>query len=92
MLDLIIKNGQCYIDGELKDVDVAVKNGKIEVPLGKRHGIALSALAVTKGDQTPFNILSVEQVLENRSVLIPLNNTVEINKFNGKSVQFLGKM
>jgi dihydroorotase len=25
MLDLIIKNGQCYIDGELKDVDIAVK-------------------------------------------------------------------
>ena len=71
---------------------MAVKNGRIEVPLGKRHGIALSALAVTKGDQTPFNILSVEQVLDNRSVLIPLNNTVEINKFNGKSVQFLGKM
>ena len=71
---------------------MAVKNGKIEVPLGKRHGIALSALAVTKGDQTPFNILSVEQVSDNKSVLIPLNNTVEINKFNGKSVQFLGKM
>ena len=71
---------------------MAVKNGRIEVPLGKRHGIALSALAVTKGDQTPFNILSVEQVLDNRSVLIPLNNTVDINKFNGKSVQFLGKM
>ena len=29
MLDLIIKNGKCYIDGELKDVDVAVKDGKI---------------------------------------------------------------
>ena len=28
MLDLIIKNGKCYIDGELKDVDVAVKDGK----------------------------------------------------------------
>ena len=26
MLDLIIKNGQCYIDGELKDVDVAIKD------------------------------------------------------------------
>ena len=25
MLDLIIKNGQCYIDGELKEVDVAKK-------------------------------------------------------------------
>ena len=30
MLDLIIKNGQCYIDGELKNVDVAVKDGKIQ--------------------------------------------------------------
>ena len=29
MLDLIIKNGQCYIDGELKNADVAVKDGKI---------------------------------------------------------------
>ena len=29
MLDLIIKNGQCYINGELKNVDVAIKNGKI---------------------------------------------------------------
>ena len=29
MLDLIIKNGQCYINGELKDVDVGIKEGKI---------------------------------------------------------------
>ena len=29
MLDLIIKNGQCYIEGELKHVDVAIKDGKI---------------------------------------------------------------
>ena len=29
MLDLIIKNGQCYIEGELKDVDIAIKVKKI---------------------------------------------------------------
>ena len=29
MLDLIIKNGQCYIDGQLKEVNVAIKDGKI---------------------------------------------------------------
>ena len=29
MLDLIIKNGKAFIDGELKEVDVAVKDGKI---------------------------------------------------------------
>ena len=30
MLDLIIKNGQCYIDGKLKDIDVSDKDGKIQ--------------------------------------------------------------
>ena len=30
MLDLIIKNGQCYIDGTLKEADVAIKDGKIQ--------------------------------------------------------------
>src|SRR5210317_983798 len=29
MLDLIIKNGQCYIEGESKDVDIAIKDKKI---------------------------------------------------------------
>ena len=29
MLDLIINNGQCYINGELKDADVGIKDGKI---------------------------------------------------------------
>ena len=30
MLDLIIKNGICYIDGQLKDVNISVKDGKIQ--------------------------------------------------------------
>ena len=30
MLDLIIKNGSCYIDGSLiKNQDIAIKNNKI---------------------------------------------------------------
>ena len=29
MLDLIIKKGKCYSGSELKDVDVAIKNGKM---------------------------------------------------------------
>ena len=34
MLDLIIKNGSCYIDNGLKDHDVAIKDGKI-IEIGK---------------------------------------------------------
>ena len=34
MLDLIIKNGKCYIDKDLKDVDIGIQNSKI-VKIGK---------------------------------------------------------
>ena len=29
MLDLIIKNGSCYIDGKLEKQDIGIKNNKI---------------------------------------------------------------
>ena len=35
MLDLIIKNGQCYINGQLENKDIAVKDGNI---LGEPEG------------------------------------------------------
>ena len=34
MLDLIIKNGSCYIEKDLKDQDIAIKDGKI-IKIGK---------------------------------------------------------
>ena len=34
MLDLIIKNGSCYIDSVIKNYDIAIKNGKI-IKIGK---------------------------------------------------------
>ena len=39
MLDLIIKNGSCYIDKDLKDHDIAIKDGKI-IKIGKIDGEA----------------------------------------------------
>ena len=36
MLDLIIKNGLCYINKDLKDQDIAIKDGKI-IEIGKIH-------------------------------------------------------
>jgi len=46
MLDLIIKNGQCYIDGELKDVNVSIKDGKIQ-SIGKISEDKLNAFNIT---------------------------------------------
>ncbi len=34
MLDLIIKNGSCYIDKDLKNQDIAIKGSKI-IKIGK---------------------------------------------------------
>ena len=34
MLDLIIKNGSSYIDGELKELNIGIKDSKI-VEIGK---------------------------------------------------------
>jgi dihydroorotase len=43
MLDLIIKNGSCYIDKNLKNQDIAIKEGKI-VEIGKIEGEAKEIL------------------------------------------------
>ena len=31
MLDLIIKNGECYIEGKLTKTNIGIKNGKISI-------------------------------------------------------------
>ncbi len=31
MLDLIIKNGECYIDGKITKTNIGIRNGKISI-------------------------------------------------------------
>ncbi len=31
MLDLIIKNGKCYIDGKITKINIGIQNGKISI-------------------------------------------------------------
>ena len=31
MLDLIIKNGECYIDGKITHTNIGIRNGKISI-------------------------------------------------------------
>ena len=45
MLDLIIKNGSCYIDSVIKNHDIAIKNGKI-IKIGKIDSEAKKILNV----------------------------------------------
>ena len=46
MLDLIIKNGKCYIDRDLKDVDIGIKNSKI-VKIGQLNEDASQSIDAT---------------------------------------------
>ncbi len=46
MLDLIIKNGKCYIDKDLKDVDIGIKNSKI-VKIGRLNEGASQSIDAT---------------------------------------------
>ena len=43
MLDLIIKNGPCYIDGDLKNQDIGIKDNKI-VKIDKINEVAKDIL------------------------------------------------
>ena len=57
MLDLIIKNGKCYIDGELKDKDIAIKDGKIHTvnsgEFGPRGRVVIYSLSAEGHLQPP---------------------------------------
>ncbi len=46
MLDLIIKNGKCYIDKDLKDVDIGIQSSKI-VKIGKLNEDASQSIDAT---------------------------------------------
>ena len=58
MLDLIIKNGQCYINGKLEDKDIAVKDGKIS-KIGEISEEAKEVYDVTGAGDTVIAALSI---------------------------------
>jgi len=67
MLDLIIKNGQCYIDGELKDVDVAIKDGKIQ-QIGQISEEAKETINVWSNFPTPLLSLVFATLMMGRPI------------------------
>ena len=64
MLDLIIKNGQCYIDGKLKDVNVAIKGGKIQQQLAEVRNIRKNPKSVTSPFVTGIKLRNLPSEVE----------------------------
>ena len=62
---------------------------KLNVNLGKKHGLSLNSIAFTKGSNTPWVIFKVENLGKNNAILSPIDPRRDIKKFDGKIVEFL---
>ena len=65
------------------------KNGELFINIGKRQGLEKNLLAFTDGNNTPWTILKVQSVLENSSIMLPLDKNKNFEELNGKNIRFL---
>ena len=81
MLDLIIKNGKCYIDGELRDVDVAIQEGKIhkigQITEAARETVNAEGQIMTISNGTGGGLTDVQ--IAATGISTGLNNSLEAN-------------
>ena len=69
--------------------EIKLRDNKLVVDIGQSHGISKNSLAVSSGTNTNYSILHVAEVLENQSVIEPLNKSLEIKSFVGKTINFM---
>ena len=65
------------------------RNGELFINIGKRQGLEKNLLAFTDGNNTPWTILKVQSVLENSSIMLPLDKNKNFEELNGKNIRFL---
>tara|TARA_E500000178_G_scaffold250927_1_gene247548 strand:- start:517 stop:1683 length:1167 start_codon:yes stop_codon:yes gene_type:complete len=68
---------------------VSLTRGRAIVPLGRRHGLAKSHLAVLNKPDAPFRVLRIENLTETEAVLSPLDPETDLSKIDGQHVRFL---
>lgn len=68
---------------------IKLNEGKLVVDLGHSHGVTKNSLAVSSGTNTTYSILYVNEVFANRSILEPLNKSIELKSLIGKTVNFM---
>ena len=75
MLDLIIKNGQSYINGKLEDKDIAVKDGKI-IKIGEISGEAKEIYDAKKQIVLPLLYDKLKNVKNDELILLVTHQVV----------------
>ena len=68
---------------------LALRDGKLTVPVGSHHGMRQNALAVASGTDTPWQIMRVTQVDVMSSTLTPLNDRRDPMTLAGRTVEFM---
>ncbi len=65
------------------------KEGKLYINIGKRQGLEKNHLAFAEGKNTPWTMIKVQDVLENLSIVEPLDKNKNLDDLNGMNITFL---
>ena len=68
---------------------LALRDGRLTVPVGSHHGMRQNALAVASGTDTPWQIMRVTDVGVMSSTLTPLNDRRDPATLAGRTVEFM---
>ena len=62
---------------------------KLNVSLGKKHGLSFNSIAFTEGTDTPWVLFKVDDLGKNNAILSPIDPRRDIEKLDGKIVEFM---
>ena len=68
---------------------VSLAGDRALVPLGRRHGLVKSHLAVVNKPDTPFRVLRIAELMDAEAVLLPLDPETDLSSIDGQHVRFL---
>lgn len=68
---------------------VSLAGDRALVPLGRRHGLVKSHLAVVNKPDAPFRVLRIAELMDAEAVLLPLDPETDLSSIDGQHVRFL---
>ncbi len=85
--DLLLSELDCQpLTANLK-FDNQIK--KLNVNIGKKHGLSLNSIAFTRGKSTPWVIFKVDELENNNAIISPIDQRRDIKELDGKLVEFM---
>ena len=95
---LLITTNSFFNDISCKPLEgkLTVKKGKLEVDLGSKQGLKQKQIGLVNGIEIQNSMLNnsalivhTENVFDNHSTLLPLNDNIKITNLNNKTVKFV---